>query len=110
MLVTETQGNATVHAYFGQKLLDINPKILTDFTVFVGEGFYPLLAGAPTIFFSKPVRAREQVARNLEDYIKIANKNESSSAPFIAARIKVMKEQGITESAAARELLSVMFG
>ena len=110
VLVTETQGNATVQAYFGKALLDLNPKILVDLTVFTGEGFYSLLSGAPNIFFPKPVRAREQVARNLEDYIKIVNKDESSSAPFIAARIRLMKEQGIEGDAAARELLSVMFG
>jgi len=110
VLVTNTQGNATVHAYFGQTLLDINPKILTDFTVFVADGFYPLLSGAPTFFYPRPVKAREQVARNLEDYIKIVDKDESASAPFIAARVKVMKEQGIDQKETARELLSVLFG
>lgn len=112
VFIADTQGIASVQAYFGQSLLDINPKILSDLTVFAGEGFWPLLSGAPapSLFFPRPVTARERAVRNFEDWIKMVEKDTSLTSPFIAARMKVLKEQGITENASARELFSVLFG
>ncbi|KAE9379594.1 cytochrome P450 [Stipitochalara longipes BDJ] len=110
VFVADTQGTASVQAYFGQTLLDLNPKILMDLTMFAGEGFWPLLSGAPTFFFPRPLNARERAVRNLEDLVKMVEQDESLTSPFIAARIKVLKEQGMGENTIARELFSILFG
>jgi hypothetical protein len=110
--VTNTQGTATIQSYFGQTLLDINPDILSDVTIFSGEGFWPLLSGtpAPRIFYPKLVAARERVARDVRDWIRMVEKDETLTSPYLAARIKVLKEQGVGENATTRDLVAMLFG
>jgi hypothetical protein len=112
VFVVDAQGIASVQAYFGQSLLDLNPKMLTDLTVFAGEGFWPLLSGAPApgLLFPRPVTARERAVRNIKDWIKMVEKDESLTSPFIAARMNVLKDQGMGETVIARELFSLIFG
>jgi hypothetical protein len=112
VFVTDMQGTASIQAYFGQSLLDLNPNMLNDLTVFAGEGFWPLLSGAPApwLFFPRPVTARAHAVKNLENWIKMVEKDESLTSPFIAARIKLLKEQGMGDTVIARELFGVLFG
>jgi hypothetical protein len=112
VFVVDAQGIASVQAYFGQSLLDLNPEMLTDLTVFAGEGFWPLLSGAPApgLLFPRPFTARERAVRNIEDWIKMVEKDESLTSPFIAARMNVLKNQGMGETVIARELFSLIFG
>jgi hypothetical protein len=110
VFVADTQGTASVSSYFGQSLLDLYPGLLTDFTVYVKEGFWPLLGGAPNFLFPNPVTLRERAVQALRKWIELVRKDESLTSPFIAARLELLKEQGFGEDAAARELFSVMFG
>jgi hypothetical protein len=110
VFVADTQGTATIRAYFGQTLLNLNPKILTDLTTFVDEGFWPLLSGAPGFLFPKPVTARERAVQNFRDWIKIVEKDDCLTSPFVASRIKLLKEEGIGENANARDLFALLFG
>lgn len=110
VFVADTQGTATVSAYFGQTLLDLNPKLLTDLTIFVDEGWWPLLSGAPHFFFPKPITARERAVQNYRDWIKMVEKDDSLTSPFVASRINLFREQGLGEDASARELFSLLFG
>jgi hypothetical protein len=108
--VADTQGTATVGAYFGQTLLDINPKILSDLGAFVRDGFFPGLAGVPEFLIPKPVAARERAIQNFKDFMRIVEKDDSLTSPFLAFRMKQLKEQGIGENAHARDLFGLLFG
>jgi hypothetical protein len=108
--VTDTQGTATVGAYFGQTLLDINPNILSNLGAFIQDGFVPTLAGIPEFLIPKPIAARERAIQNLKDFMKIVEKDDSLTSPFLAFRMKQLKEQGIGENAHARDLFGLLFG
>jgi len=110
VFVADTQGNATVASYLGQSLLDLYPDLLTDFTAFVKEGFWPLLGGAPNFLFPRPVTLRERGVQATKEWIRLVRKDESLTSPFMAARLKMLKEQGFGEDATAREIYGVIFG
>jgi hypothetical protein len=110
VFVTDTQGTSTVRAYFGQTLLDLDPKLLKYLSILAGEGLWPLLSGAPHFFFPKPITARERAVQNYRDWIKMAEKDDSLASPFLVSRINLLREQGFGEDARARELLSLLFG
>jgi hypothetical protein len=110
VFVTNTQGTATVRAYFGQTLLDLNPEILSDLTTFVAQGFWGLLSGAPGFLFPTSVTARERVVRNFKDFMKMVEKDESLTSPYIVSRVRLYKDQGFPEDGAARDLNAVLFG
>jgi hypothetical protein len=108
--VTDTQGTATVRAYFGQTLLDINPKILSNLGAFIQDGFFPALAGIPEFLIPKPIAARERAIQDFREFMRIVEKDDSLTSPFLAFRIKQLKEQGIGENAHARDLFGLLFG
>lgn len=110
VFVTDTQGNASCTAYFGQSLLDICPGLLTDMTVFIKEGFWPLLGGFPNFLFPSPVRSRERGVHAVREWIKLVKKDESLTSPFVSARLQLLKEQNFGEDATAREIYSLVFG
>jgi hypothetical protein len=110
VFVTDTQGTATIRAYFGQALLDLNPKILMDLTTFVAQGFWSLLSGAPGFLFPTPVTARERAVQTFKDFMKVVDKDESLTSPYLASRIRLYKEQGFGEDSASRDLNAMLFG
>ena len=110
VFVANTQGNATITSYFGQSLLDLYPDLLSDFTAFVKEGFWPLLSGAPNFLFPRPVTLRERGVQKTREWIELVRNDESLSAPFMAARLQLLKEQNFGEDATARDIYGMIFG
>lgn len=68
-LMLDTLTKASLTAYFGKEPLQVNPNLTRDMSVFVTQGFWPLIAGIPAVLFRKPYHARERGVKAFFDTV-----------------------------------------
>ena len=71
-LMLDTMAKASLTAYFGKEPLQMNPLLIREMSVFVTQGFWPLLAGIPAVLLSKVYHARGRGIKTFSETVVAA--------------------------------------
>ncbi len=110
LLVADTVGRASTSAYFGQTLLDLNPDVMNDLLIFNKDGFWPLLFGAPRLFFPKPYQARDRILKAMRGLVDAVDSRDNVASPYLVSRLKLIRESQFSSNGLDSDLFSLLFG
>jgi hypothetical protein len=104
-LVWNIQGKASTRAYYGKRLLEINPNILQDLYLYIRNGWWPFLLGFPKLLIpSSSWNARERMINALNQYVFEDPADDVSG--FVKSKLRAEYGKG----AMAKDFLGFLFG
>jgi hypothetical protein len=112
-LIRDTQGKASTIAYFGRQVLELNPNLLEDLTVFNRDGFWTLLLGVPRLFNRSPYEARDRLMaafRVLADHLEKGEEDVQDVSPYIRLKHEMYAKGGMSKEGLASDKFNITFG
>lgn len=110
LLIANTVGRASTSAYFGETLIELNPHVLEDLIAFNRDGFWPLLFGAPRLFFPKPYQARDRILKAMRGLVDVIDSRDNVASPYLVSRLKLIRDSEFSRNGIDSDLFSLLFG
>lgn len=108
--ISDIQGGASTGAYFNEKMVVENPDFHDDLTLWLQEGFWAQIFGAPKWLYPRPYAARERLYKSLRELVEDVKKDESITSPYFVERARKEREWGMSEEGMTRDFLGIFFG
>ena len=109
-LMLDTLARASLTAYFGKEPLQVNPSLTRDMSLFVTQGFWPLIAGIPAVLFRKVYQAREKsVKAFLESVVDAPDAPHDGMSAFSREHMRLLGTV-VDKNDVARNEFGFLFG